>query len=185
MPDGTEIVSQLNQQAKWASLRLASKDSHSDKALWVADDAHPPLEKIAGPNMDMRWPAHAVPGTLGFELLDGLPAIGDYDYVVWKGVELDMHPYGACYHDLAEKLSSGVIEFLRLNTINTVIVGGLATEYCVKITALQLQRAGFQCVINLAACRGIDATAVDSALTAMHAEGIVVVQSVNDFMETS
>jgi len=185
VPQGTEIVAQLNQHAKWASLRLASKDSHSDKALWVANEAHPPLEKMAELNMDRRWPVHAVPGTIGFELLDGLPAIPEYDYVVWKGMELDMHPYGACYHDLAEKLSTGVIEFLQVKRINTVIIGGLATEYCVTTTALQLQKAGFQCVVNLAACRGIDAVAIDMALTEMHEAGIVVVQSVNDLMRAS
>ncbi|MBY0377627.1 MAG: isochorismatase family protein [Gammaproteobacteria bacterium] len=182
VPHGAEIVDQLNQQAEWASLRLASKDSHSDKALWIANEAHPPLEKMAEPNMDMRWPVHAVPGTMGFELLDGLPLIANYDYVVWKGVELDMHPYGACYHDLGEKLSTGAIEFLQARGIGTVIIGGLATEYCVKTTALQLQRAGFQCVINLAACRGIDAVAIDKALTEMHMAGIAVVQSSHDFM---
>ncbi len=185
VPKGTEIVAQLNQQAKWASLRLVSKDSHSDKALWIANEAHPPLEKMAELNMDRRWPMHAVPGTMGFELLEGLPAISEYDYVVWKGMELDMHPYGACYHDLAERLSTGVIEFLQTKKINTVIIGGLATEHCVKTTAFQLQKAGFQCVVNLAACRGIDAIAIDTALTEMHEAGIVVVQSVNDLMRAS
>ncbi len=181
VPRGTEIVEPLNQQAQWASVRIASKDSHSAKALWVANEKHPPLEQIAGLNMDLRWPVHAVPGTLGFELLDGLPRISEYDYVVWKGVELDMHPYGACYHDLKEQLSTGVIEFLRVREIQTVLVGGLATEYCVKTTALQLQKAGFQCVLNLAACRGIDPIAIQKALDEMQAAGIKVVQSTDDF----
>ena len=71
-----------------------------------------------------------------------------------EGIELDMHPYGACYHDLAERLSTGVIEFLRENSVTTIIVGGLATDYCVKTTVLQLLRAGFQVIVNLSACRG-------------------------------
>lgn len=181
VPRGTEIVEPLNQQARWASVRIASKDSHSAKALWVANEKHPPLEQIAALNMDLRWPVHAVPGTLGFELLDGLPPISEYDYVVWKGVELDMHPYGACYHDLKEQLSTGVIEFLRAREIQTVLVGGLATEYCVKTTALQLQKAGLQCVLNLAACRGIDPIGIQKALDEMQAAGIKVVQSTDDF----
>lgn len=177
VPDGMNIVAELNQQAVLARFRVASKDSHSAKALWVADEKHPPLEKIEALNMDVRWPAHAVPGTLGFELLDNLPSIPEYDYVVWKGVELDMHPYGACYHDLKEKLSTGVIEFLRSHQIHTVILGGLATEYCVKTTAVQLQKAAFQCVVNLAACRGIDAKAIEAALADMRAIGIVTVDA--------
>ena len=57
-------------------------------------------------NADLSWVSHCVPGTPGFELLDELPQPLDYDYFVWKGVEPDLHPYGACYHDLAEKRST-------------------------------------------------------------------------------
>jgi nicotinamidase/pyrazinamidase len=124
---------------------------------------------------------HAVPGTLGFESLSGLPAIADYDYVVWKGVELDMHPYGACYHDLAEKLSTGVLEFLKVHGIQCVIVGGLATEYCVKTTALQLRRAGFDVVVNLGACRGLDPIAIEKAIQEMKAVGIAFVAATTEF----
>ncbi len=180
VPDGNAIVDELNKQAQFASLRVGSKDSHSPHAVWIATENHPPLEKIVGRNMDVRWPAHAVPGTVGFELLDGLPVIDDYDYFVWKGIELDMHPYGACYHDLSEKLSTGVIEFLHSKHINTILVGGLATEYCVKNTALQLQQAGFQVVINLAACRGVDEMKIQQAIDTMKSNGIAFVNSVND-----
>jgi nicotinamidase/pyrazinamidase len=34
-----------------------------------------------------------------------------------------MHPYGSCYHDLAEKLSTGAIEYLRCQEVKIVIVG--------------------------------------------------------------
>ena len=181
VPGGTEIVAELNAQARFASLRLASKDSHSAQALWVADAAHPPLSAITTPHMDCYWPVHAVPGTLGFESLPGLPAIADYDHVVWKGVELDMHPYGACYHDLDEKLSTGVLEFLQVRGIRCIIVGGLATEYCVKITALQLRRAGFDVVVNLAACRGLDPIAIEKAVQEMKAAGIFFVAAASEF----
>ncbi|MCD6045308.1 MAG: pncA [Gammaproteobacteria bacterium] len=175
VPGGTEIVAELNAQAHFASLRLASKDSHSAQALWVADAAHPPLSAITAPHMDCYWPVHAVPGTLGFESLPGLPAIADYDYVVWKGVELDMHPYGACYHDLRERLSTGVLEFLKVHGIRCVIVGGLATEYCVKTTALQLRRGGLDVVVNLGACRGLDPEGIEAAIQQMKTADIAFV----------
>jgi nicotinamidase/pyrazinamidase len=181
VPGGTDIVAELNAQAQFASLRIASKDSHSAQALWVADAAHPPLSPITAPQMDCYWPVHAVPGTLGFESLSGLPAIVDYDYVVWKGIELDMHPYGACYHDLQERLSTGVIEFLQVRGIHCVMVGGLATEYCVKTTALQLRRAGFDVVVNLAACRGLDPIAIEVAIKEMKALGIAFVSTASEF----
>ena len=169
---GTEIVEELNAQARYAGYRLGSKDGHNPKAVWVASADHPQFEPVAGPNVDIRWNLHAVPGTPGFELIDGLPRPAEYDFFVWKGIELDMHPYGACYHDLAEKLSTGAIEYLCYHQVKTVIVGGLATDYCVRNTALQLFRAGFTVILNQAACRGVAADTTEAALQEMANAGI-------------
>lgn len=171
---GTEIVEELNAQARYADYRLGSKEGHNPKAVWVATADHPQLEPVAGANVDVRWNLHAVPGTLGFELIDCLPHPAEYDFFVWKGIELDMHPYGSCYHDLAEKLSTGAIEYLRCHQVNTVIVGGLATDYCVKNTALQLCRAGFTVILNKAACRGVAADTTAAALQEMAAAGVQI-----------
>lgn len=176
----TEIVNALNEQATLASLRVGSKDAHSPKAVWVVDETKPMFSQIEGDNVDIAWNLHAVPGTKGFELIAGLPKPVEYNYFVWKGVELDMHPYGACYHDLSEKMSTGVIEYLKLNEIGNVIVGGLATDYCVKTTALQLQRAGFNVFVNLQACRGIAKGSVAEAIKEMQQAGIVVVATTKE-----
>lgn len=178
VPGGDEIAQSLNTQASFARLRIASKDAHSPKAKWVADEDHPQFSPVIGfPHLDIHWKQHAVPGTDGFDLLDGLPHPGDYDFFVYKGIEPDMHPYGACYHN-TNKQSTGVIEFLKCNGIRNVIVGGLATDYCVKNTALELQAAGFQVILNLAACRGIDETTIVPALAAMRAAGVIIVDDV-------
>jgi nicotinamidase/pyrazinamidase len=161
VPEGDEIVDELNANASKAGCRLGSKDAHSPDAIWVASDKQPAFTKLNYEQADMAWPKHAVPGTKGFELLDGLPRITSYDFFVWKGVEPNIHPYGACYHDLKETISTGVIEFLYHKGIKTVLVGGLATEHCVRVTCLQLLRAGFDLLINMQACRGIDPRACD------------------------
>jgi len=171
VPGGDDIVAALNTQATFAQWRIGSKDAHSPSAIWVADAQHPMFSPVEGAHVDIRWAAHAVPGTPGFELLPGLPHPSAYDYFVWKGVELDMHPYGACYHDLEHKLSTGVIEFLRSRQVQTVIVGGLATDYCVQTTVQQLLAADLQVVVNLSACRGIDAQTVTQALQQMRQQG--------------
>ena len=123
---GADIVAALNAQAALASLRIGSKDAHPANAAWVVTTPAAMLQPLDLPNADLTWPTHCVPGTPGFELLDGLPAPIDYDFFVWKGVEPDLHPYGACYHDLAERRSSGLIEFLQARGVSTVLVGGLA-----------------------------------------------------------
>ena len=177
VPGGTEIVEELNRQAQYARIRLGSKDAHSPSAEWVASDEFPQFSPVSGNNMDIRWNLHAVPGTKGFQLIDGLPKPDEYDYFVWKGIEPNMHPYGACYHDLGHRISTGAIEFLKLQLIETVILGGLATDYCVKTTALQLLDAGFKVVINLAACRGIAEDTVNAALAELKEKGAVIVEN--------
>ena len=179
---GDEIAFELNAQAKFAQFRVGSKDAHSLKAQWLATPSAPVFSPIAGKNMDIRWPAHAVVGTRGFELLDTLPRPSEYDYFVWKGVEPDMHPYGACFHDLGDRLSTGAIEFLRANGVTTVLVGGLATDYCVCTTALQLRRAGFEVIVNLGACRGITVETCARSQEKLLASGVVLIQSAAELL---
>ena len=180
VPDGDAIADELNRQAELARFRVGSKDAHSPKAAWVTDDASKiGAPGVEGENVEEYWPVHAVPGTEGFELLPGLPRPADYDFFVWKGVELDMHPYGACYHDLAERMSTGVIEWLKSKGVTHVLVGGLATDYCVEATARQLAEAGFRVILNLAACRGIAPETTEAALEALRAAGVQIVNSVD------
>lgn len=154
--EGDHIVAELNAQAKYATFRVGSKDAHPANPIWLATPDHPVLSQVKGQaNADLYWPSHCVVGTRGFELLPGLPAPENYDYFVWKGMEPHLHPYGACFHDQQNLLSTGVIEWLREKEIQYVIVGGLATDYCVATTVTQLLDVGFQVYLNVAACRGI------------------------------
>ncbi|MBT5230076.1 MAG: isochorismatase family protein [Methylococcales bacterium] len=177
VPDGGSIVAELNLQASLACVRIGSKDAHSPEAIWVADEVNGIFTEVKGENVDVRWPLHAVPGSKGFELIEGLPEPAEYDYFVWKGVELNMHPYGACYHDLGNKMSTGVIEFAKINDIKGFVVAGLATDYCVKTTVLQLLQAGFQVVVNLGGCRGISDKTVSESIAEMQKMGAVMVDS--------
>lgn len=180
VPDGQSIVNELNHQARYAYYRIGSKDAHPRNPAWEADDQHPPLSPIQGLNMDVRWPIHAVPGTQGFELINGLPHPAQYDFFIWKGVEPDMHPYGSCFHDLKGRLSTGLIEYLRAHQINLVLAAGLATDYCVKMTVLQLLDAGFQVVVNLGGCRGLALNTTEQAIEAMREAGARFVQSASE-----
>ena len=179
--EGDQIVDELNAQAKFASLRIASRDAHSMNALWLADADHAPLTPVPGnhPDVDIYWPAHAIIGTKGFDFIAGLDPQA-YDFQVYKGIEPDKHPYGACYHDLGNKLSTGAIEYLHNKGITTVICGGLATDYCVKNTVLQLKAAGFDVILNKAACRGIAPETVAAALEEMAAAGVRFVEKAAD-----
>lgn len=176
--EGDQIVEELNAQAKLADLRVMTKDAHSPSAVWIKQD--PALNTTPAPfvNAPHYWVSHAIVGSYGFELLDGLPKETDYDFCVWKGVSPDLHPYGACYHDFQEKLSTGLIEWLRDKKAKTLIVGGLATDYCVKTSIMQLVGKGdWQIILNLAACRGIAADTTKAALDEMQKAGVIILEN--------
>jgi nicotinamidase/pyrazinamidase len=155
--DGDKIVEELNKQAVYAYYRCGSKDAHPANPVWLADKDHAVLSKVEGyDNADLYWPAHCVVGTRGFELLDGLPKPEGYDFFVWKGMEPHLHPYGACFHDQENSRSTGLIEWLVDRKVSTVIVGGLATDYCVYATCQQLLEHGFKVILNTGASKAVD-----------------------------
>jgi nicotinamidase/pyrazinamidase len=171
---GDLIGGELNVMASLASVRVGSKDAHTPQAPWVVKTHADMLQPTQLEHADLTWVSHCVPGTEGFTLLDELPTPYEYDYFVWKGVEPDLHPYGACYHDLHNKLSTGVIEYLKSQGVERVIVGGLALDFCVKTTALQLAGAGFAVIIHLPACRAISEDGAAQAIVEMQRAGIVI-----------
>ncbi len=182
IPDGHLIANALNQQAQKAHFRILTKDAHSPSAIWRVDSAEEMGKVLTFKNADITWVDHAIIGTEGFQILPKLPQITDYDFVVWKGIEPDLHPYGACFHDLNNKLSTGLIEWLQMRQVTSVIVGGLATEYCVKTTALQLKQQGlFDVWVNLEACRGLDKNDCEYAIDEMQTMGIHVIKSSEHF----
>ncbi len=158
VPDGHNIADELNRQAQFARLRTVSKDVHPKNAIWLADEFTKqltPLNLKGEINIDVAWNAHCMSGTEGAELIPGLPNITDYNFIVFKGIEPNLHPYSGVYHDLQKKISTGLIEFYDKDDIDTVILGGIALNYCVKETAIDLLNAGFRVIVNVAATRSL------------------------------
>jgi nicotinamidase/pyrazinamidase len=176
VPGALEIVDPLNRQANCTVLRVASRDAHSASAHWIASKDKPQLSVIEGQkDLDVRWNAHCIVGTPGFHFLPGLNA-ENYDFIAYKGIEPSMHPYGACYRDLAKTKSTGLMEFLRYNGIENVIVGGLATSFCLKETVLELCAYGeFTVFVNLDACRDLDGMDTDAVIAEMEQAGAIMV----------
>lgn len=176
---GDQIAAELNAQAAFAKVRLVSKDCHPAEAPWVAHSAAEIMQPVSGhyPNLDIKWPPHCIVGTEGHRLIPGLPDESAYNLVIEKGADPLMHPYGACYQDLAETISTGAIEWLKRQTIDTVLLGGLATDYCVKTTTLQLLRADFRVIVNLAGCRGVAEKTSQQAIADMRSAGAEFIDS--------
>jgi len=176
--DGHLIVDECNKSATKAKYRYASKDAHPSNGVWTEKPQFSPIDL---PNVDIAWNPHCVVGTEGFELIDGLPKMSEYDFFVYKGAERDLHPYSPIYHDLAKRVSTGVIEKAKYDGIDTFIVNGLALNYCLGIGALDLNDAGFQVIVNLGATKGIGSDEELSKYVEMlKSKGIRIVDSADE-----
>lgn len=178
VPGGEKLVEPFMRLVGMTDHLVGSKDAHPPNAIWIASEEHPQFSKIDKKalskdpidnwDVDIYWKAHCVVGTKGFELIDGMPEVCDFDFFVYKGVEPNMHPYGACFHDIEGwALSTGVVEWLLYHKIYTVVVAGLATDYCIANTAMQLARNYFDVVVCLEACAGVSEETTKMAIERM------------------
>ncbi|MDK9790174.1 isochorismatase family protein [Vibrio sp. D431a] len=171
--DGELIVPELLANQEISQIKVVTRDWHPPAPIWEAKTLDEQFTPIEGRNVDIKWNMHCGAGTFGSELLDELPSPIDYDFCVSKGLDRDVHPYGALYHDLGNQKSTGLKEFLQVNGVTTVIVGGLATDHCVYNTVKQLVDAGFEVFLNLAACRGVAADTTNFAIEDMRKMAMV------------
>jgi nicotinamidase/pyrazinamidase len=111
------------------------------------------------------WPPHCVQGTEGAELYPSLDR-SRIDYIVDVGAGQEDEGYSGF-----EK--SDLAEILRRHEIDAVTVVGLATDYCVRATALDALREGLATTVDRAGVRGIDVEPGDSerALAEVEAAG--------------
>jgi nicotinamidase/pyrazinamidase len=114
------------------------------------------------------WPPHCVQGTPGAELHEAVPR-DRVDVVVDKGQGHDDPGYSGFE-------GTALAGVLRDADVEAITVVGLATDYCVRATALDGLREGLRVEVDRAGIRGIDAKPgdVDRALEEMSVAGAVV-----------
>lgn len=140
VPNGDKVVAPLNELIRHAQrngwLIIASRDWHPEKT------AH--FEK---------WPIHCVQGTKGAKF-HPLLNIGCCVTVVSKGVNPGENAYSAFNGRFANGLA--LDEFLKTNGVEIIYVGGLATDYCVKATAIDAAKLGYETYFLLDASRAVN-----------------------------
>lgn len=106
------------------------------------------------------WPVHCVQETAGAAFSEELETRA-IDAVFRKGQDPQVDSYSG-FFDNGRRVSTGLSEWLREHGVSTVGVCGLATDFCVKFTALDAVAEGFETLLHLAACRGVELSPGDS-----------------------
>ena len=157
VPGGDDVAGHINELA-----------TSGDYELVIATrDWHPP-DHGSFTDQGGIWPVHCVQGTDGAELHPALDR-DPIDAIVDTGQTPDVEGYSGFE-------ATSLAETLRARGVDRVTLVGLATDYCVKHTALDALREGFAVRIDRAGVRGVDVEPGDSerALDELAAAGATV-----------
>jgi len=122
-----------------------------------------------------KWPVHCVANTKGAELVEGLKLPGNTIHVV-KGMSGLDDGYSA-FEGFEDRGGGGTLErILREREIQDVIVCGIATDYCVKATALDAVRFKYHTTLITNACVGVSQPTTEAALKDMAGAEVVLKQ---------
>jgi len=120
------------------------------------------------------WPAHCVQWTGGALFHPGLDA-RRIARVFPKGTDAGIDSYSG-FFDNGRRKATGLGDWLNEQGVGEVLICGLATDYCVKATAIDAAQLGFRTTLAAAACRGVGLQPSDipAALAAMQQAGVVI-----------
>jgi len=152
VPGGDRLAAVIGEAAARAGTLVATRDVHPAGHCSFAEQGGP-------------WPAHCVAGTDGAALhpsVAGMP----FDHVQDKGGDRDREQYSGFD-------GTGLADWLRSRGVHRVQVTGLATDYCVRATALDAIEAGFETTVLTDAVAAVDVQPGDGgrALASVAAAG--------------
>ncbi len=180
VPGGDEVIPLVNQLQTKFKLITATQDWHPPNHASFAA-SHP--GKHPGNSIELEglkqilWPVHCVQNTLGANFAPGLNR-DRWAKVIFKGTDPAIDSYSGFY-DNGHRKATGLGGYLRERGVSTVFVSGLATDYCVKFTALDARALGFATFLVQDSCRGVDLSPgdVERAIDEMRAAGVHIVGS--------
>jgi nicotinamidase/pyrazinamidase len=180
VPEGDAVVPVANRVQAAVDLIVATQDWHpANHGSFAANHPHrKPGEVIElGGLTQVLWPVHCVQNTGGAAFAPGLET-RRITRIFPKGTDAEIDSYSG-FFDNGHKQATGLGDYLRARGVTDVYVLGLATDYCVKATALDARDLGFATHLIVDGCRGVNLRAgdVDRAIDAMRVAGVRVVQS--------
>jgi len=144
---------------------VASRDYHIDPGDHFSD--HPDFART--------WPPHCVAGTPGAEFHPNLDT-ARLEAVFSKGA------YAAAYSGFegADEAGTPLAGWLRERGVDTLDVAGIATDYCVRATALDAAREGFATRVLLHLTAGVDPASTAAAVAALRDAGVELAGAENN-----
>ena len=184
--DGDGVVAPLNALAAAfaaAGGRVAATQDwhprgHASFASSHADKKPGDIIDLDGVQGQVLWPDHCVQGTRGAAFHEQL-GLDPVNLIIRKGFRKGLDSYSAFFEN-DRCTSTGLEGGIKQMNVETVIIGGLATDYCVFYSAMDSRRLGFNTIVVSDAVKGVGIPegSVENAISTMKSNGIEFVSSV-------
>ena len=177
VPDGDATIAVANELMSDYDLVVATQDWHpanhgsfAANHLWRKPGQMIELDGLP----QMLWPIHCVQNSFGAEFVKALH-IDKITKVFRKGTDVNIDSYSGFY-DNGHRKSTGMGEYLQAQGVTEVTVMGLATDYCVKFSALDALTFGFKTTFIERGSRGVNLQADDvkNAIAEMREKGVII-----------
>jgi nicotinamidase/pyrazinamidase len=178
--DGDAIIPVLNELMPHFDHIVATQDYHpSDHESFAVNHVGKnvgEMIELAG-QPQILWPTHCVQGTQGADFAEELQT-QRFNIVFRKGTDSHIDSYSGFY-DNGHLKSTGLAEYLKEIGTSELHLVGLATDYCVKFTALDAINEGFKTSLILDAVRGVNIQPgdCDCAIQEMKNAGVYMITS--------
>lgn len=177
---GDEVVPVVNRLAAGFEICVATQDwhpaghvsfasSHEGRRAYESDDSTKRSQTM--------WPDHCVQGSPGAAFH---PRFEDryYRMIVRKGFRKGLDSYSAFFENDA-KTPTGLDGYLKGLGVKTVVLAGLALDYCVYFSVMDARRLGYKAIVVRDACRAVDLPVghAERAVADMRARGALVMDA--------
>lgn len=179
VPGGDAVVPVANRLMPRFDLVVATQDWHpADHGSFAVNRGAEPyqLGELGG-LPQVLWPAHCVQGSAGAAFHPALDQ-SRITRVFPKGTDASIDSYSGFY-DNGKRKATGLGDYLRGRGVDELFVLGLATDYCVRATALDAVGLGFAVTLVADGCRGVGLQPgdVEGAVAELRGAGVRVVTS--------
>ena len=180
VPDGDKVIPVANEMIEKFDLVFTTQDWHpADHGSFASQHADVAVGDMIDLNglTQIMWPDHCIQGTAGAEFAESLN-LNDAVRIFPKGTDPTIDSYSG-FFDNGKRKATGLGDALKKAGVTHVFVLGLATDYCVKFTALDAKSLGFEVTLIEDGCRGVNLkpTDVADAIDEMRSAGIQITTS--------
>ena len=180
VPEGNSVVPVANHLIPKFELVVATQDWHpSNHKSFASQNSGVSIGEVFDLNgiQQVAWPDHCIQNTRGADFVTELNT-DQITRIFPKGTDPEIDSYSG-FFDNDHRSATGLHDFLNEKNVTEVFIMGLATDYCVKFTALDAIKLGFKTNLVIDGCRGVELNAGDIkvAIEDMKNAGVEIIRS--------